>query len=96
MTRMFCMTNEEGGENANVSHVVVGLMNAQSVQQSPVLRHICEMYMQNMHNIPNILVGKHRQNIILTEFTSISMQYRIPSKRMVTTVVISSTGQLVC
>ena len=49
------MTNEEGGENANVSHVVVGLVKTQSVQQGPVLRHICEMYMQNMQNILNML-----------------------------------------
>ena len=45
------------------------------------------------------LVRKHRQNSILAEFTSIFMQHRVPSnlKLMVTwtTVVISSTSQLV-
>ena len=51
--------------------VVVGLTNTQSVQQSPVLNHICELYMkyaqyaqyaglgsnmQNMQNTQNILL----------------------------------------
>jgi hypothetical protein len=42
------------------------------------------------------LVWKHRQNRILAVLTSISMQYRLPSKRMVPTVVSSSTNQFVC
>ena len=45
---------------------------------------------------PCNLVWKHRQNRILAELTSISMQYRFPSKRMVTTVVSTATSQVVC
>ena len=41
LTLMFCMTNQEGGVNANVTLVVVGLRNIQSVQHSSVLFHIC-------------------------------------------------------
>jgi hypothetical protein len=48
------MTYEEGGVNANVTPVVVGMMKTQNVQQIPVLSHICEMYMQNMQNILNM------------------------------------------
>jgi hypothetical protein len=48
------MTYEKGGVNAKVTPVVVGLMKTPSVQQSPVLKHICEMYIQNMHNIQNM------------------------------------------
>ena len=44
------------------------------------------------------LVWKHRQNSILAKLTSISMQYCLPSKHMVPTVVSSSTNlnQFVC
>ncbi len=45
------MTYEKCRVNANATPVVVGLMKTQSVQQIPVLRYICEVYMQNMHNI---------------------------------------------
>ena len=48
------MTYEKCRVNAKVTPVVVGLMKTQSVQQSPVLMHIREMYMHNMHNIQNM------------------------------------------
>ena len=47
------MTYEKCRVNAKVTPVVVGLMKTQSVQQSPVLMHLREMYMHNMHNIQN-------------------------------------------
>ena len=45
---------------------------------------------------PGNLVWKHRQNRVLAELTSISMQYHFPSKRMVTQVVGTATSQAVC
>jgi hypothetical protein len=37
VTLVLCMPDEEGGEQDNMTPVVVGLMNTQSVQQDPIL-----------------------------------------------------------
>ena len=50
MTLVLCMLDEEGGVQDNMTLVVVGLMNTQSVQQGPILLSIFCINMQNMQN----------------------------------------------
>lgn len=55
LTRMFssCAPCKEDWVNTNVTLVVVGLKNAQSVQLSSILFQICQFNMHYMHNMKN-------------------------------------------
>ncbi len=57
VTLVLCMPDEKGGVQNNMTLVVVGPMNTQSVQQGPILFSIIWIYMQNMQiSMQNMLI----------------------------------------